>query len=66
MPLSVPEKKPPQPSSNEMFAEKWLLVAKTEHSDVATRGATIAVAHALLAINDTLKSIDQELKWRNT
>lgn len=63
--LTAP-KQPPQPSYEEL-AEKWIIVGKTERNLVqANVGATVAVAYALLAINDTLNAIGVTLSWSRT
>lgn len=57
MPLSVPEKKEPQPNYEEA-TQRWIDGSKKELKVLdATAQATVAVAYALLAINDTLKQI---------
>lgn len=66
MPLSVPEKKEPQPSYEEL-ALRWITGSKEERNLVeANAQATIAVAYALLAINETLNQIGITLSWSRT
>lgn len=56
MPLTVPEKQPPD---HKQLAEKWLARAKERDTD----SAGIAQAEALLAINDILIQIGTTLSW---
>jgi hypothetical protein len=60
LPLDVP-KKVESPPSHE---EKAVLLIYSSHKNPGP-ASKLAQAEALLAINDTLKGILQELKWKN-